>query len=155
MVRLRRYLSRFLALVTALAVIYASVLAALAGTAVVSQLQDNNLALAISDLGNTIMLAAFALVVGTCAIFIAPHPGVRVYRLIRDKRRVGARGYTIRVINAYPHSAPMSTYGGYGGYARNDRHAPRESYPPARTTSQTTRTTHRKKAREKVPQASR
>lgn len=140
MVMLRRYLSRFLALVAAVALIDGSFHGAQTGTEFVGQFLVYNPGFVTSELRDTITLVAVALVTGTCAIVIAPHPERRVYTIDHDTRRMGARGYTIHASGPSPHSSASMRYA--QGHLRDDRQAPRKSHAPGQTTSKTTHREH-------------
>lgn len=139
MERERRYLSMLLAFVAAVMLVAGSVRAAQSGPDMMRFLLSLNLAQVVSDMRDTIMLAAVALVTGTCAILIAPYPGARVYRTIPNNQQVGNRDFNVRLSRDFPDAA--QTY----APRRDNQHTPRGPHTPTPTAAATN-------DREKTPQ---
>ena len=124
MERERRYLSLLLAFVAAVTLVSGSVRAAQSGPDIVRYLLSLNLAHAVSDMSGAIMLVVVALVSGTCAILIAPYPGVKVYRIVQTSHQMGHRNDKVRLRRAFPDAAQTHAP------RRDDQHAPRKSHAP-------------------------
>lgn len=142
MERERRYLSMLLAFVAAVMLVAGGVRAAQSGPDLMRFLLSLNLAQVVSDMRDTIMLAAVALVTGTCAILIAPYPGVKLYRTVPNNQQVGDRDFNVRLSRDFPDAAQK--------YAprrdnQHNQHTPRGPHTPTPTAAATN-------DREKAPQ---
>jgi len=131
MERERRYISLLLAFVAAVTLVSGSARGAQSGADIVRYLLSLNLAHVVSDMSDTIMLAAVALVSGTCAILIAPYHGARVYRPLHSDRAAGNRNSSVWPGGAVPDGA--QTY----APSRDDRLAPRKSHAPTSAAAKT------------------
>lgn len=141
MERERRYISLLLAFIAAVTLVSGSVRGAQSGADIVRYLLSLNLAHVVSDMSDTIMLVAVALVSGTCAILIAPYHGARVYRPIHNKRVVGNRNGNARPRPGGAFADGAQTY----APGLDDRLAPRRSHAPRSAVAKTS-------DREKTPQ---
>jgi hypothetical protein len=139
MERERRYISLLLAFVAAVTLLSGSVRGAQSGADIVRYLLSLNLAHVVADMSDTIMLAAVAMVSGTCAILIAPYHGARVYRPVHSNRAGGNRNSSIWPGGAFPDGAQTHAP------RRDDRHTLRRSHAPTSAAAKTS-------DREKTPQ---
>lgn len=85
----RRYLSWSLAIIAAISLIFAGVRGAQAGLVALKALSVFDLPEFVTEMSDTLILAGFALLAGTCAILVAPHRVLVAYKIIASRRKKG------------------------------------------------------------------
>jgi hypothetical protein len=91
MERQRRYLAWLFAVAAATALMFAGIRGAQVGLDALRQLTLFKVASFATDMRDTLVLAAIAILVGTCAILIAPQHMTMVYRIVSDKHEKGIK----------------------------------------------------------------